>query len=457
MRLTTPMLCVLGLLAVGCKGDTTDETPTPSGTVTPTPDPEVTNPAVATDPPAATPTAEPEESTELPTAESTQEPTAGSTPTATTAPTPEPTATATPGPLVCGEGTRELDGACVPDLPGEWTQIFPGGDTICSRGTPFSYWVRPGTVNKLVVGFDGGGACWDAITCSEANPTFSEEVNDGDNPANLAHGAMDLTDARNPMRDWFVVFIPYCTGDIHWGDSVTTYKAKAGYPDVTVNHKGFVNGQSVMNWIYDHFSKPEDMFVTGISAGAYGSLMFAPYLMEHYPHTQIYQNGDSGAGVVTREFMLSEEEGFNAWKAWDNFPPWLLEEATKPQNQLTFSDAYILAANHFPDQFFSQYNTAFDDVQIVFYVTMGGRPGDWSGLMEDMVGQIVDSTDNFQAWTNWGSQHGVLAYDEFYTYQVEGNRLRDWFADMVAGEGVDTVHCVDCETEEYYSEPSPVP
>jgi hypothetical protein len=46
-----------------------------------------------------------------------------------------------------------------PTLSAGWTKIEPGGETICSTGTPYAYYVHPGTVNRLVVYFDGGGAC----------------------------------------------------------------------------------------------------------------------------------------------------------------------------------------------------------------------------------------------------------------------------------------------------------
>lgn len=42
---------------------------------------------------------------------------------------------------------------------------FLQGDTICARGTSYAFFFRRGTVNKLVVEFEGGGACWDKETC----------------------------------------------------------------------------------------------------------------------------------------------------------------------------------------------------------------------------------------------------------------------------------------------------
>src|SRR5262245_33307519 len=47
----------------------------------------------------------------------------------------------------------------VPLLESEWMAIEPGGDTTCARGDEFRFFVRGGTLNKLVIVFDGGGAC----------------------------------------------------------------------------------------------------------------------------------------------------------------------------------------------------------------------------------------------------------------------------------------------------------
>ena len=49
------------------------------------------------------------------------------------------------------------------------TQVSYLGQTlepICSRGTPYAYWVKRGTNNKLLMYYQGGGACWSYVTCS---------------------------------------------------------------------------------------------------------------------------------------------------------------------------------------------------------------------------------------------------------------------------------------------------
>jgi len=365
----------------------------------------------------------------------------GSDPDTTEAtPTPEET-------ISCGEAQTAVDGVCVAALADGWTQIFPGGETICSRGTEYSFYVHPGTVNRLAVGFDGGGACWDTASCSRRTPSFSEEVDESDNPENMTDGLMDLQDSENPFRNWFIVFAPYCTGDVHWGNTVHTYPATDDYPEVTINHKGFVNGSAVLQWVYDHFDGPESIFTTGVSAGSYGSLMHSTYLMEHYPESIVTQLGDSGAGVITQEFLTT---GLTNWDAVQNIPDYLTSVTEMPIDQLSLSDVYIGAANYYPDQVFSQFNTAYDWNQEFYYMAMGGSEEDWSALMDINIQEISANAPSFRYYTGWGEQHGILPYPEFYTHMVNGVRVRDWVADLLNDVDVDNVHCTDCMTEETY-------
>jgi len=79
-----------------------------------------------------------------------------------------------------------------PHVPSGWTMVSPPADVpyngetlhpICARGTPYSFWARRGTVNKLVVYFQGGGACFSNLTCSPAVGAFKDRAGPGDNPS----------------------------------------------------------------------------------------------------------------------------------------------------------------------------------------------------------------------------------------------------------------------------------
>jgi hypothetical protein len=343
-----------------------------------------------------------------------------------------------------GDASAEDAGRLVPELDTSWAKIAPGGDTTCARGDDFHFFVRGGSVNKLAIVFDGGGACWDAATCSLADaifsPTADEELPEpGD-------GIGDNTDEENPFKDWYQVFIPYCTGDIHWGDADTTYQPDDGAPEITIRHRGQVNTRAVLDWVYERFQGPETIFVTGVSAGAYGSIGWAPYVIEHYPDSHVVQLGDCGAGVITDTFF---EDSFPSWNAGSLIPDWI-PGLDIPLEELKLENLYIEVANHYPDHFFGQYNTNNDENQRFYYTAMGGNDEDWSPKMNEKIETIIDNAPTFRSYIAGGDKHVVLPYPEFYTYQSDGVRLRDWVADIANGEPVETVHCTACEEPELY-------
>jgi hypothetical protein len=338
---------------------------------------------------------------------------------------PTPTPTATPA---------------VPDLAAGWTKIEPGGDTTCSQGTPYYYWVHPGTVNRLVVYFSGGGACWNDFTCSNPASYYNDTADDSGDPDQAA-GIFDLDNPDNPFKDWFFVFIPYCTADIHWGDNTQTYTI--GGEETTVYHKGFVNVSTVLDWIETNFEEPEKIFVSGCSAGSYGSAMGAPYIHELYPDAPLYQLGDAGAGVITDDFFAS---GFPNWGAVANIPDWI-PALDIPWTEITMAKWYIALANYYSEDRWSQYNTAHDVDQVFFYGAMGGTAADWSDLMLASIQEIQTSASAFHAYTAPGEIHCITGDDIFYTREVEGVKFHEWVDDMVNDQPWDDVMCTDCETD----------
>jgi hypothetical protein len=327
-----------------------------------------------------------------------------------------------------------------PTLPAGWTKIEPGGDTICSTGTPYAYWVHPGTVNRLVVYFEGGGACWDDNTCSNPGLYYDDTVDETDNPANHPEGLADLDNPENPFKDWYQVFVPYCTGDIHWGNATTTYHW--GGQDHTINHKGFVNVSAVLDWIQANFEKPEKLFVSGCSAGAYGSVMGAAYVHNLYPDVPLYQLGDAGAGVITDDFF---QGGFPNWGAADTIPDWI-PGLDIDWTELTMGKLYTELANYYASDRWSQYNTAHDEDQTFFYNAMGGT-GDWGMMMMASIDAIQDAATNFKAYTAPGEIHCITPWDITYTREVNGMKFVDWLDAMINDQPWDSVTCTDCETD----------
>jgi len=346
--------------------------------------------------------------------------------------------------LACADDPKE-GGLVMPDLDDGWNEIDPGGDTRCARGTDFSFFVRPGTTNKLVVEFIGGGACWNAETCGYAGALFADDMDwmrdlmdEPEYP-----GIYDHENADNPVNDWYHVLVPYCTGDIHWGDSTTTYGE--GADEVTIEHKGAVNAQAVLEWVGENFSAPEDVLMTGCSAGAYGSIMWTPHVVQRYPDARVVQLGDSGAGVITEDFF---RDSFPSWNPDTAFPSWIpeLDPAQVDYYGLGLPDLYARIGAYYPQISLAQFNTVLDWNQSLYFEAMGGGDEyDWSDAMRESVALTESMTPNFRHFMADGDQHCVIPDPSFFTMSADGVMLVDWLDQRIAGEAVDSVLCESCE------------
>ncbi|MFN8451836.1 MAG: pectin acetylesterase-family hydrolase [Anaerolineae bacterium] len=112
-----------------------------------------------------------------------------------------------------------LLGASLPAQAQDWTPVTPvtpGGDAVCARGTPYTFFVRSGDPAKLVIFFEGGGACWNDATCAPGSGLFDEVVEGGEAGA-YSQGIFDAANPENPLAGYTIVFVAYCTGDYHLG------------------------------------------------------------------------------------------------------------------------------------------------------------------------------------------------------------------------------------------------
>ena len=217
--------------------------------------------------------------------------------------------------------------------------------------------------------------------------------------------------------------------------------------EVTINHKGAVNSRAVLEWVYQNFVAPEQIMVTGCSAGSYGSALWAADVMEHYQNSQVFQFGDSGAGIITDTFF---QESFPSWNAQAAFPAFI-PELDPSQNDILSShlpDLYAGIANHFPDRWLSQYDTIRDENQLFFYQAMGGGPvEEWSAKMLASISEIGTRAENFSAFIAPGEQHCILPYDNFYTVAAGGVKLTDWLRTILDEGGVASTQCADTECD----------
>ncbi len=327
---------------------------------------------------------------------------------------------------VCPDDLVPVNGTCVErrephDLGPGWNEIKPGGDTLCVDGDEFAFYVRKGSVNKMVFFMQGGGACWDAATC--LLPIYNRTVS----PPGES-GILDADNPDNPFRDWHVVYVPYCSADVSFGNVDQRYLVS------TVHHRGFVNAEAVRHWVYDNLTAPEQAFVSGCSAGAVGVIMHGAYLAEAYK-----ENTDIRASLVTDSFQGLMPDGFSGlhnWNFTDNVPPWLPQLKEPPFNM---TRAILEGAPHYPNATIAHFNYANDAVQSSFYAAMGGNPLAASDLIAESMHTLAEQLPNYRYYVAPGSSHCVFERDEVFTTEVAGINLAQWLGRIAAGEDVPNV------------------
>jgi hypothetical protein len=327
----------------------------------------------------------------------------------------------------------------IPPVKG-WVEIKPGGDSICARGEPFSFFFYQGTSDKLAVDFVGGGACWNEETCSN-DGIFYDSVDDiRDRVERGLEGLYDHSNAANPIKNWSHIVIPYCTGDIHWGDSVVTYGT--GEKAFKIHHKGAANVKSVMEWIKTNLQKqPQDLLVTGCSAGSYGSVYWTPHLKEMFPKSSFFQLGDSGVGVVTDDFFRKH---FSIWNPMKNVSDWIpgLDPRQVDWYRLKATDMYEAIGDYYPDVKLSQFTTAYDSTQIFFYELMGGGgEAEWSQKMFSFLNRIENRLPNFSYYVAGGQDHCVIPYNDIYKVKAQNVSFIDWFQNYLDKKPMRNVVC----------------
>lgn len=343
--------------------------------------------------------------------------------------------------IMAAVASVSLSVAAAPDSP--WQVIAPGGDTLCATGTPYHFSVRNAAPDKLMVFFNGGGACWSAATCDPANnqlqgpmyyrPFATAEW--GNDPAGY-DGAFALANPENPFRDWSQVFVSYCSGDVHLGANDKRYTRDDG-SEFTIHHRGRSNAQAALDYIYGQFPRLERIFVAGGSAGAISSPFYAAMIARHYPQAKVIQfGGGGGAYSLPAQTVL-----WRNWGVFTQLPGWVDTAKYTPEN-LLLTDLYPIAAAAAPRLAFHQYDNAHDAVQGKFQALLSGEQINLLPGLDANRAQLKRQLPDFHGYTAAGNFHTLLRYPELYSRSTDGVRAVDWIRSIVNGEPVADVHCI---------------
>ena len=211
----------------------------------------------------------------------------------------------------------------IPSEPkvGKWYGI-PLKGCVSSDGKEAHAGFRKGTENKLVILLFGGGVSWNEFMAARPNSVYGNPdkisfyaCGDGGLVADLAAriGIHTLSKKEsNPFRNWNMLAIPYTTGDFHCGTGDFPYTALDGSKQV-LHHHGYTNYRAALQETMKHIGhNPEQILVTGFSAGGFGTALLTDDVMRTFP------NCNDVTSYVDSGFMIYPgwpEVARNIWKA----------------------------------------------------------------------------------------------------------------------------------------------
>lgn len=254
-------------------------------------------------------------------------------------------------------------------------------------------------------------------------------------------GMYDHDNLENPVRGWTHILVPYCTGDIHWGDRDILHDAS-----LLVMHRGGVNSAAVLRWVQREIPSQQvsNALVTGCSAGAYGSVMWAPHYVQAYPAAKVVQCGDSGAGVIDPTWMWNVAQTWNATGS-GTVPSWIpgVEQTLQTDsNRWNLTFVYERIAQYYPSASFSQFNYLKDGSQLSFWRQTGATSGTYTAWEQKMLlsmKSIGNSTSNFYSYTAPAKQakHCIISTRDnaMYKLSVGGMKFTTWLAQLIDGKG----------------------
>ena len=318
-----------------------------------------------------------------------------------------------------------------------WNDVAMPAGTGCAQDSTFHIAVHPGDPDKLLVYFNGGGACWRAAECDpSAHPTYTTRVDTANAPG--SGGIFDVANAANPISGFTMVFVPYCTGDVHLGsrtvEYVTSGTASRAPHYFSIRHRGGANADAALAWAFSAVPHPSVVVVAGSSAGAVPSPVFAERAARRYPDARVVQLGDAAGGYGTSAVPGVLE----LWGATD----YLRRDpafSSVAADSLTFEMLYNAAARAAPRVRFAQFNTVEDGTQQYFLSLLGIRDVPLSRFLSADLAAIRQVNPALRTYTAPGRIHTILRGNGVYTTTVDGIAFRDWLAALVAGREVQNV------------------
>lgn len=345
-----------------------------------------------------------------------------------------PSVDASAGDAALGSDAAVEAGAATPITTPDRTWTFvPFADSVCDDGTPTGLGVSLSSAsNNVLLFFNGGGGCWDALTCLTLNTATHGPFQQAQFDAlaaglNGAGTGFSRTNTQNPYRDYSFVYIPYCTGDLHAGSRTAMYSASGGAPR-PYYHRGRDNVVAYLRRLLATFPSPGRVVVSGSSAGGYGALLNYDLLRRAWPSARMQLVDDSGPAL---DDMAVSAALRTAWES-----AWNLSAVVDPLCGTACRDdlslAYTTLAMRYPQDRIALLSSAQDSV-IRSYLMLTG-PNFQTALERTFAARFdaAGAPATLRYFEVTGSTHTMLGNPGSFT--SGGQALWDWLRAMATDD-----------------------
>ncbi len=321
----------------------------------------------------------------------------------------------------------DFDPIATNDVGDGWTQhqfdTAGGTGPICVAGTPYSVYTRQGNPRKLLVFMQGGGACWqDFYQCNV--------LAEAQAPPGPGTGIFDFDNPQNPLRNYSIVYMPYCDGSVFAGDNDVL---DPNFPFGPVRfHRGLRNQSAGMDVAYDEFPHARNIVVAGSSAGGVGAAGFAPFLARFQwgNRTRLSVFNDAGPNAINLADTAAIQARADDWQFGQFFPASCtdcdeLGQGTaivdwRLANDRTVREAFYETDMDFTNRFFM--NLLFDPV--TFRDIVVTEHGLLNAAYPLRYRRFIVAGD---------ASHTALQSDLFYTQDADGRLLNQWTRAFLRG------------------------
>jgi Pectinacetylesterase len=347
-------------------------------------------------------------------------------------------ATPDAGPPPANVDTSPVDTSTIP--PETWTWV-PVQGSQCRDGsaTGFGISVNPQSPN-LMIFLEGGGACFNALTCAMNPSSFDSSTLS----SAATGGLLDRTDMANPVKDWNMVYLPFCTGDIFGGNNPNaTVSGVSGVQQFV----GYVNVTRFLAKLAPTFKSITKVLLTGMSAGGFGAAANYQQVARAFAPIPVYDLDDSGPPMEDPYVPKCLQK---AWADLWGFDKTILadcgNDCPDPTNYTI--DAVLHAARLYPKIPFGLVEDTDDSVITLFYgfgnndctAGFGLVPGSTftAGLLDERTKLQAAGITNSGSFIFQGTSHTSVQTTSAFDSEIAGGgdsgpavKLSDWVTALV--------------------------